>query len=56
MLLPINPAHPEPRKVARAVEVLRGGGVIAYPTGTVYGIGCNLMDRKAIERVYAIKG
>ena len=56
MLLPINPAHPEPRKIARAVEVLKSGGVIAYPTGTVYGIGCNLMDRKAIDRVYAIKG
>jgi len=56
MLLPINPAHPEPRKIARAVEILQGGGVIAYPTGTVYGIGCNLMDRKAIERVYTIKG
>jgi tRNA threonylcarbamoyl adenosine modification protein (Sua5/YciO/YrdC/YwlC family) len=56
MLLPINPVHPEPRKIARAVEILNGGGVIAYPTGTVYGLGCDLMNKKAIDRVYAIKG
>ena len=56
MILPINPQHPEPRKIRRAVEVLRDGGVIAYPTGTVYGLGCALLNKKAIERVYAIKG
>ncbi|MDI7266798.1 MAG: L-threonylcarbamoyladenylate synthase [Myxococcota bacterium] len=56
MLLSINPSHPEPRKIGRAVEVLREGGVIAYPTGTVYGLGCALLDKKAIERVYRIKG
>lgn len=56
MILPINPQHPEPRKIQRAVEVLRDGGVIAYPTGTVYGLGCSLLNKKAIERVYRIKG
>jgi tRNA threonylcarbamoyl adenosine modification protein (Sua5/YciO/YrdC/YwlC family) len=56
MILPIDPAHPEPRKIRRAVEVLRGGGVIAYPTGTVYGLGCSLFNKKAIEKVYRIKG
>lgn len=55
-ILPINPEHPEPRKIQRAVEVLKDGGVIAYPTGTVYGIGCALLDKKAIEKVYTIKG
>lgn len=56
MILPINPKHPEPRKIQRAVEVLKGGGVIAYPTGTVYGLGCSLFNKKAIEKVYRIKG
>jgi tRNA threonylcarbamoyl adenosine modification protein (Sua5/YciO/YrdC/YwlC family) len=55
MLLAINRDHPEPRKVRRAVEILREGGVIAYPTDTVYGIGCDLTNKQAIERLYAIK-
>jgi tRNA threonylcarbamoyl adenosine modification protein (Sua5/YciO/YrdC/YwlC family) len=56
MLLPVNAAHPEPRKVLKAVEVLERGGVIAYPTGTVYGFGADLFNKKAVERVYQIKG
>lgn len=56
MLLAINPEHPEPRKIRRAVEVLAGGGVIAYPTDTVYGLGCDLTNKHAVERLYAIKG
>lgn len=56
MLLQMNPEHPEPRKVARVVEVLLKGGVIAYPTDTVYGLGCDLMNKAAIERLYQIKG
>lgn len=55
MRLEINPEHPEPRKIQRAVEVLRDGGVIAYPTDTVYGIGCDITQKKAVDRVYAIK-
>jgi tRNA threonylcarbamoyl adenosine modification protein (Sua5/YciO/YrdC/YwlC family) len=55
MLLPINPQHPEPRKIRRAVEVLEQGGVIAYPTDTVYGIGCDLTNKHAIDRLYTIK-
>ncbi len=56
MLLPINDSNPEKRKIQKAVEILRDGGVIAYPTGTVYGIGCDLTNKKALERVYKIKG
>lgn len=56
MLLPIKPEHPEPRKIARAVTVLEGGGVIAYPTDTVYGLGCDLTNKHAIDRLYQIKG
>jgi tRNA threonylcarbamoyl adenosine modification protein (Sua5/YciO/YrdC/YwlC family) len=54
--LEINPNHPEPRKIARAVEILRKGGVIAYPTDTVYGLGCDIFQKRAIDRVYQIKG
>lgn len=56
VLLPINPEHPEPRKIKRVVEILEKGGVIAYPTDTVYGIGCDLMNKQAIESLYQIKG
>jgi tRNA threonylcarbamoyl adenosine modification protein (Sua5/YciO/YrdC/YwlC family) len=55
MRIPINPEHPEPRKIARAVEALQRGGVIAYPTDTVYGIGCDILQKKAVDRVYQIK-
>lgn len=55
MRLEINPEHPEPRKIERALAVLRDGGVIAYPTDTVYGIGCDITQKRAVDRVYAIK-
>jgi tRNA threonylcarbamoyl adenosine modification protein (Sua5/YciO/YrdC/YwlC family) len=50
-LLKIHPVNPEPRKIKQVVEVLKRGGVIIYPTDTIYGIGCDLMNRKAVERV-----
>ena len=56
MLLPVNPKHPEPRKIKKAVDILMRGGVIAYPTGTVIGFGCDLFNKKAVEKVYQIKG
>lgn len=55
MLLPINGEHPEPRKIQRAVDALERGEVIAYPTDTVYALGCDLFNKKAIDRVYQIK-
>ena len=55
MLLPINARNPEPRKVARVVETLRRGGVIAYPTDTVYGLGCDITNKHAVERIYRMK-
>jgi len=54
--MPINPEHPEPRKIKQAVDVLRGGGVIAYPTGTVIGFGCDLFNKKALDKLRQIKG
>jgi tRNA threonylcarbamoyl adenosine modification protein (Sua5/YciO/YrdC/YwlC family) len=55
-LLPVHPQNPEPRKIARVIEILREGGIIIYPTDTVYGIGCDLMNRKAIDRLVQIVG
>jgi tRNA threonylcarbamoyl adenosine modification protein (Sua5/YciO/YrdC/YwlC family) len=53
-LMKIHPENPEQRKVLHVVDVLRKGGVIVYPTDTVYGIGCDLMNKKAIERLCRI--
>lgn len=50
-LVKIHPVNPEPRKISHVVEVLARGGIIVYPTDTVYGIGCNLMNRRAVERL-----
>lgn len=55
MLLPINPTNPEFRKIASVVEVLKKGGIIAYPTDTVYGIGCDIMNKRAIQKIYRLK-
>ncbi|MBX3185744.1 MAG: threonylcarbamoyl-AMP synthase [Labilithrix sp.] len=56
MLVETNPLHPEPRKIRRAVDALLAGEVIAYPTDTVYGLGCDIQNRKAIDKLYMIKG
>jgi tRNA threonylcarbamoyl adenosine modification protein (Sua5/YciO/YrdC/YwlC family) len=56
MMLKVHPKTPQGRHISKAVEVLRSGGVIIYPTDTVYGIGCSIFDTRAIERVYRIKG
>jgi len=55
MILQINPVHPQPRYIARIVEILRSDGVIIYPTDTVYGLGCDIQSRKALDRVRRIK-
>ncbi len=51
----INPFNPQPRLISQAVAVLRKGGVIAYPTDTMYGIGCDIFQQKAVKRVHQIK-
>jgi tRNA threonylcarbamoyl adenosine modification protein (Sua5/YciO/YrdC/YwlC family) len=55
-LIEVEEHRPQPRKIGQAAQVLDRGGVIAYPTDTVYGIGCDLLNRKAIDRIYRIKG
>ncbi|MDE3247871.1 MAG: threonylcarbamoyl-AMP synthase [Bacteroidota bacterium] len=55
MLLHIHPLNPQPRNVRTVVECLLDGGVIVYPTDTIYGLGCDIFQHKAIERICRIK-
>lgn len=52
----IHPQNPQPRLIHQAVEIVRGGGVIAYPTDSCYALGCHLGDKAAQERIRAIRG
>jgi len=54
-ILVIDSQHPQPHHIGRAVAVLEAEGVIAYPTDSYYGIGCDIFSKKAIERVYLLK-
>lgn len=56
MIFKINPDNPEGRKIRQVVEKLDEGGVIIYPTDTVYGIGCDIFNQKAVEKVCRIRG
>src|SRR4030042_7059791 len=55
MIFVINEKNPQKRLVEKAADVLRQGGVIIYPTDTVYAYGCDINDKRAIERIYRIK-
>jgi tRNA threonylcarbamoyl adenosine modification protein (Sua5/YciO/YrdC/YwlC family) len=55
-VLHLDPDHLKGRPLARAAEVLREGGVIVYPTDTIYGLGCDITSKRAIERVRQLKG
>jgi tRNA threonylcarbamoyl adenosine modification protein (Sua5/YciO/YrdC/YwlC family) len=55
-LLSIHPLNPEPRKIEHVTGVLKKGGIIVYPTDTIYGIGCDLMNRRSVERLCQIMG
>lgn len=55
MLLSIHPVNPQPRLIKQVVECLRDGGIIIYPTDTIYGLGCDIHHPKAIERICRIK-
>jgi tRNA threonylcarbamoyl adenosine modification protein (Sua5/YciO/YrdC/YwlC family) len=56
MLLQIHPLNPEKRKIEEAIKILKKGGIIIYPTDTVYSMCCDLNNRKAVERMAKIKG
>jgi len=55
MLLHINHDNPQQRLIDQVVDILKRGGIIAYPTDTYYGIGCDIMNKKAIERIYQLR-
>lgn len=55
MLLRIDPLIIKPRLIAQAVEILANGGVVAYPTDTTYGLGCSILSKRGVERIYQIK-
>jgi tRNA threonylcarbamoyl adenosine modification protein (Sua5/YciO/YrdC/YwlC family) len=55
MLLNINPNNPQHRLIMKVVDILKNGGIVVYPTDTYYGIGCDIMNKKAIERIYQLK-
>ena len=55
MLISINPDNPQPRHIKQIADKLRSGAVICYPTDTVYGIGCDIFNQKAIKKIYQIK-
>jgi len=56
MFVKIYEENPNPKSIAQVVEVLKKGGIIIYPTDTIYGIGCDITNPKAVERVCQIKG
>ena len=55
-MLPINSQNPQMRLIRKAVDILRQGGIIIYPTDTVYGLGCDITNSRALERIAKIKG
>jgi tRNA threonylcarbamoyl adenosine modification protein (Sua5/YciO/YrdC/YwlC family) len=55
MLIQIHPRDPQPRLVKQVVECLKDGGIIIYPTDTIYGLGCDIFQHKAIDRICKIK-
>lgn len=56
MLIRIHPENPQMRIVRQVADVLRKGGIIVYPTDTIYGLGCDIFQHKAVERICQIKG
>ncbi len=55
MLLHVHPENPQPRQIKTIVDCLQSGGIIIYPTDTIYGLGCDIFHHKAIERICRIK-
>lgn len=55
MMLHIHPDNPQPRQIKAVVDILQRGGIIIYPTDTIYGLGCDIFQQRAIERICRIK-
>ena len=56
MILRIHPENPNKREIKQVIECLKDGGIIVYPSDTVYGIGCDIFNKKSVERIAKIKG
>ncbi|TKC06269.1 L-threonylcarbamoyladenylate synthase [Pedobacter frigoris] len=56
MLIKIYPENPNPKAIEQVVEILKKGGIIIYPTDTVYGLGCDITNQKAIEKICRLRG
>lgn len=56
MFLKIYPENPNPREISKVIDTLRDGGLIVYPTDTVYAIGCDALNVRAVERICRMKG
>jgi tRNA threonylcarbamoyl adenosine modification protein (Sua5/YciO/YrdC/YwlC family) len=56
MLVRIHPDNPDPRQIKKVVECLKDGGIIIYPTDAVYGFGCDVNNKKAMEKLCRLKG
>ena len=54
-LIDIHPTHPQPRRVAAVVQIVRQGGLIAYPTDSCYAFGCHIGDKRAMDRIRRIR-
>ncbi|MBN1325995.1 threonylcarbamoyl-AMP synthase [Candidatus Falkowbacteria bacterium] len=56
LVLKIHPDHPEIKKIERVVEILKSDGIFVYPTDTIYGLGCDIFNKEAVEKIYQLKG
>lgn len=54
-MIKIHPKNPQPRLIKQAAQILEKGGIVIYPTDTTYGMGCDIFNKKAVERLYRIK-
>jgi len=55
-LFKIHPENPQGRKIEKVLEIIKNGGLVIYPTDTLYGLGCDITNNKAVERICRIKG
>jgi tRNA threonylcarbamoyl adenosine modification protein (Sua5/YciO/YrdC/YwlC family) len=55
MIITVNPKNPQMRLIRKIVEILRNGGIIGYPTDTIYGVGCDLFNPEAIQKIHRLK-
>lgn len=55
-IIEIDPLQPDKKKIRQAANIIKGGGLLAFPTETVYGLGANGLDKNASKKIYSAKG